>query len=165
MVQSSTWGTLMWKWRAQAVKLSTLVFESQVYLLLTGRLQAGDSTSLASVLVSINRVNYSSHESVKSLRFSNRHHSGQCRQKGIVLKLLSSWRLLRLQSQEPCSKSCLRLVLWRCHCDTSAEAADAAGAGVLLNRICHSFSGSSPEHVHPTDGAEAICPHPSCMGG
>lgn len=47
-----------------------------------------------------------------------------------------------------------------CHCDTSAEAADAAGAGVLLNRICHSFSGSSPEYVHPTDGAEAICPHP-----
>lgn len=77
-------------------------------------------------------------------------HSGQCRQKGIVLKLLSSWRLLRLQSQEPCSKSCLRLVLWRCHCDTSAEAVDAAGAGVLLNRICHSFSGSSPE-AHPTD--------------
>ena len=122
------------------MKLSTLVFESQVYLLLTGRLQAGDSTSLASVLVSVNRVNYSSHESVKSLRFSNRHHSGQCKQKRIVLKLLRSWRLLRLQSQEPCSKSCLKLVPWRCHCDTSAEAVDAVGAGVLLTRICSFMS-------------------------
>ena len=140
MVQSSTWGTLMWKWRAQAVKLSTLVFESQVYLLLTGRPQAGDSTSLASVLVSVNGVNYSSHESVKSLRFSNRRHSGQCKQKGIVLKLLRSWRLLRLQRQEPCSKSCLKLVPWRCHCDTNAEAVDAVGAGVLLTRICSFMS-------------------------
>ena len=45
MVQRGTWATLMWKWRAQAVELSALVSESQVYLLLTGRLQVGHATS------------------------------------------------------------------------------------------------------------------------